>query len=109
MEIIVHIHSVDEKRILAKLADVVTSLAVLGVNQGKIMATQDEEVLVLEAIRQKIVKIGTETETLLQTVVDLRAEIAAGGQVTPAVQAALDAVVAQAQVVDDLVPDAPAP
>ena len=63
----------------------------------------------LNKLSDQIKKIGTETSATLQKVSDLEAALASAGNVTPEVQAALDALKVQAQATDDLVPDAPAP
>lgn len=72
------------------------------------MATQAELVAQVKSINDKLVKIGTETSTLLTKITDLTT-IITNGPVTPELQAAVDALTTQAQVVDDLVPDAPVP
>lgn len=72
-----------------------------------IMATQQEAAVALQAVKDQIVKIGAETSSLLTKVTDLLAIIAAGGEVSTELQNAIDAVKAQAQIVDDLVPDQP--
>lgn len=80
-----------------------------------IMATQAEATAKLQEVlaqQQKtageIGVVQTEVNTLKQTIEDLKAVIAAGNdQVSPELQAAIDAVAAQAQVVDDQIPDAP--
>jgi chromosome segregation ATPase len=72
----------------------------------KIMSDQAQLATDLTAVTQQIAKIGTETAATLQKVTDLEAALNAGGAVTPEVQAAFDALKAQVQVVDDLVPDA---
>lgn len=72
----------------------------------KIMSNTDTALADLAAIKTSLVKVGTETSTLLQKIIDL--ENAAGAADTP--QSVLDAIAdvkAQAQIVDDLVPDAP--
>ena len=65
----------------------------------------------LLAVRDQIVKVGGETQTLISKVAELEAIIAAGGGTTPGVDAALQAVKDQLKIVDDLVkdPEAPAP
>lgn len=73
----------------------------------KIMATQAELTTVIAANTARLVKIGTETTTLIALVEELRALIAQGN-VTPELQAAVEALAVQVGVVDDLVPDAPA-
>lgn len=72
----------------------------------KIMATQDEAAAQLQEITTQLTKVGTETSTLLEKVAALEAAAAAAGNVTPQLQTAIDAVKAQAQAVDDEVPDA---
>ena len=74
----------------------------------QIMATQTEIVQELTAVKATLVKVGTETSTLLKRIADLQAVIDAGA-VTPELEAAAKAVADQAKVVDDLVPDAPTP
>lgn len=63
----------------------------------------------LTTITGQVAKIGTESAATLQKVADLEAALANQDNVTPEVQAAFDALKAQVTVVDDLVPDAPAP
>lgn len=71
-----------------------------------IMATQQELVVGLNEVKATLVKIGTETTSLLKKIDDLQAVIT-NNPVSPEVQAAFDAVKAQAGIVDDLVPDLP--
>jgi uncharacterized coiled-coil DUF342 family protein len=85
----------------------------------EIMGTQQELAADLAAVKQQlsdagdeIDKIATETDTLLAKIVDLQKQIDAGN-VSPELQAAFDAVKAQAGVVadkvkkvDEKVPDA---
>ncbi len=75
----------------------------------KIMATQAELAKDLTAISEHVAKIGTETSATLQKVTDLETALANAGNTTPEVDAALAALKAQVQVVDDLVADAPVP
>jgi hypothetical protein len=70
------------------------------------MATQAEVVIQLQAVTQQVVKIGAETSALLVKIDELLAQLA-NVPATPELTAALDALKAQAQVVDDLVPDSP--
>lgn len=72
---------------------------------NKIMGTQAEAAAQLTAINAELVKIGTETQALLDKVAALQAAADAAGNVSPELQAAIDGVVAQAKTVDDLVPD----
>jgi len=76
-------------------------------NQEKIMADQAQLAADLTAISAQIAKIGTESTATLQKVSDLEAALAGAGGTTPEVDAALAALKAQVQVVDDLVADAP--
>lgn len=76
----------------------------------KIMATQQESAAQVTALTAEVTKIGTETRSLLTKIDDLLAVIATGSaQTSTELQAAIDALQAQVQVVDDLVPDAPTP
>lgn len=73
---------------------------------NRIMSTQDQLASDLAAVSSQVAKIGTETGTLVAKVAELEAALASGGTTTPAVDAALAALKAQVQVVDDLVADA---
>ena len=75
----------------------------------QIMATQAELAVSLQALTTQSAKIAGETQLLLAKIDELTAAIAAGGQTTPDVDAALAALQAQVAVVDALVPDVPAP
>ncbi len=77
-------------------------------NQGIIMATQAELTATLNKINDQLIKIGKETTSLLAAIEELKGVIA-NGPVSPELQAAVNKVAEQAQVVDDLVPDAPTP
>ena len=72
----------------------------------QIMTTQTEIATTLEGVTAQLAKIGAETLTLLNRIEDLTAAVAAAGAATPEVEAAVAALQAQAQIVDDLVPDA---
>ena len=73
-----------------------------------IMATEAEITGLLTAATAQLQKIATESAATLQKVTDLETIIASmGTNVTPELQAAVDALRAQVQLVDDLVPDAP--
>ena len=70
------------------------------------MTTQSEIAADVNAVKDQLQKIGNETSTLLQRVADLEAAV---GNQDNASQELVDAVAAlkqQAQLVDDLVPDA---
>lgn len=71
------------------------------------MASQAELVDQVTAATATISKIGDETRALLAKIDELLAVIAAGGEASPALSDAVAALVAQAAVVDALVPDAP--
>ena len=72
-----------------------------------IMTTQAELASQLNDVTALVTKIGTETQSLLDKITALEAALANAANVTPEVQAAFDALKAQAGVVDGLVPDAP--
>jgi hypothetical protein len=68
------------------------------------MPTQADAAAELQNVNQQLQKIGTETQSLLDKITALE-QAGGGSDVSPELQAAIDAVVAQAKVVDDLVPD----
>lgn len=74
----------------------------------RIIMTQDELVVQLKADSAKIIKIGTETRSLLDKVQALLDQIANGEVKQEVTDAAAD-VQSQLNIVDDLVPDAPTP
>ena len=78
-------------------------------NQNIIMASQTEAAAQIRALTAQIQKISAESSTTLQKVTDLQAVIDAGTGVSPELQAAVDELKAQIQVVDDLVPDVTPP
>lgn len=84
----------------------VDCLAEINHKLGEIMATQAQLVEDLNAVSAQVAKIGTESTATLQKVTDLEAAIANAGNTTPEVDAAMAALKAQVQVVDDLVKDA---
>ena len=73
----------------------------------KIMTTQAELAATLATVSTQVAKIGTETQGLIDKVAALEAALASAGEVSAEVQAAVDALKAQVQVVDELVADAP--
>src|SRR5262245_805511 len=73
-----------------------------------IMATQEELAADLAAVTEQVSKIGTETSLLLVKVNELEDALAAAGGTTPEVDAAMAALKAQVNVVDEMVPDTPA-
>ena len=96
------------KTINAKLNLVLLRLDEMEREVEDVMATQEEIVVTLTAANERLKKVGAETSALLVKIEELKAVVAVG-PVSPALQAAVDAVVAQAGVLDDLVPDAPPP
>lgn len=72
---------------------------------------QAELVARLTAVGAAVTKIGTETSTLLSNVADLRQQLTdeADGDLSPETEAALAAVEASVNTVDNLVPDATPP
>ncbi len=89
-----------------KLRQIRRWLSVLNGKVNVIMATQKELAAALDVVNDKLVKIGTETNTLLAAIADLKVQLA-NAPVSAELQAAFDKVAAQADVVDALVPDAP--
>lgn len=71
-----------------------------------IMGSQAQLATDLAGVSAQVAKIGTETSVTLQKVIDLEAALANAGNTTPEVDAAMAALKAQVQLVDDLVPDA---
>lgn len=69
--------------------------------------TQDELVQELNAVKDQVSKIGSETTTLKEKVAELEEQLSQAGNATPEVLAALQALKDQAQIVDDLVADEP--
>lgn len=101
MEIHIHIHHHGE------FEKILVSLHSLHQKLTDIMATQKELTDQVNALTGRVVKIGSETRTLLTKVEELLAIIAAGGEVSAELQTAVDDLQAQVTVVDELVPDAP--
>jgi uncharacterized iron-regulated protein len=66
--------------------------------------TQAEAAAELQNVNQTLQKVATETQSLLDKIAALEAA-AGNADVQPELQAAIDAVVAQSKVVDDLVAD----
>jgi outer membrane murein-binding lipoprotein Lpp len=77
-------------------------------NQGDmLMATMKEVTDKLTALAGQVGKIDTEVQGLKALVATLQTTIANGPPITPELQAAVDAVAAAVQRVDDEIPDAP--
>jgi len=101
MELTVHVHMHE-----ADKAEILHAIHLL---RKLIMTSQAQLASDLQAVATQIAKIGAETTALLTKITDLEAALAAGGVTTAEVDAALQALKDQAKVVDDMVPDAPAP
>jgi ABC-type transporter Mla subunit MlaD len=69
-----------------------------------ILTNQTEHAAQLEAVAAQVTKTREET---LARVAELQAALDAAGTLTPAVEAAMAALMATVQVSDDVVPDAP--
>lgn len=81
-------------------------------NQKRILMNQAELAAELAVVTTQVAKIGEESKVTIAKVAELQAAVdaanAAGNTVAPEVVAALDALKAQVNVVDALIPDAPA-
>ena len=98
----VYVHTKDDQHLKA----VLEGLNLITKKIDKMGANTDQALADLQAIQTHLTKIGSETTTLLQKITDL--ENAAQNTDTPqSVLDAIAAVKAQAQAVDDEVPDAP--
>lgn len=75
----------------------------------QIMANQAELKAQVDALTIKAEKIGTETRTLVTKVEGLLKQLEEQQAVTPELQASVDALQTQLEVVDGLVPDATEP
>lgn len=73
------------------------------------MAKQSEMAADMATVTAQIAKIGEESKKTLQKVTDLETALGNQEDVSPELQSAFDALKAQVTVVDDLIPDAPAP
>jgi uncharacterized protein YoxC len=75
--------------------------------------TQQEAVAALTKTNETLVKVSNETDALLREIETLKKEleaaIAAGNQITPELQAAIEAVDTRANSIDQLVEDVPQP
>lgn len=74
----------------------------------QLMTTQQQLAQSLTSLAAQVSKIGDETRTLITRAAALTDALAAAGNVSPEVEAALAALQEQVRVVDELVPDAPA-
>lgn len=70
--------------------------------------TDAEAVAKLTKTNETLVKVSNETDALLREIEALKAQ-AEKDEVSPELQAAIDAVDARANAIDELVPDAQAP
>jgi len=98
-------HHVD----IVAIKQIADSITILTQKADSIMLTQSQLAATLTELGVQLRKVAAETTTLLEKVAALTQAVADAGSTTPEVDAALADVQAQAQVVDDLVPDAPTP
>lgn len=70
-----------------------------------IMDTQKDIAQGINTLTTQVGKIGAESTKTLQKVTDLEAALANQDNVSPELQSAFDALKAQVQTVDDLIPD----
>jgi ABC-type transporter Mla subunit MlaD len=96
----VDVHFPPDDTVLRYLRELLRRMMTMG-------QTMDELAAELAAVTAAVAKIGTETSATLQKVADLEAALAAGGMTSPEVDAALDALKAQVNLVDSLIPDSP--
>ena len=73
------------------------------IKQNTIMANQTQAAEQLAELGTQLEKANTEIQAKIAELV----AVAANGEVSPALQAAIDALVPAAQQLDDIVPDAP--
>jgi chromosome segregation ATPase len=77
------------------------------------MATQEEATAALVKVNETLVKISSETDSLLTEVERLEMALeeaqAEGGTITPELDAAIKATVARTHAIDQLVEDVPPP
>ena len=70
--------------------------------------SNQEAVAALNATNETLTKVGTETDALLKEIQRLNEALQnAGGQITPELEAAIEAVDTRAKAIDDLVADVP--
>jgi hypothetical protein len=74
-------------------------------NLNRIMKTQAELAVELQAVTDRVAKVGAEVVKTLDKVSDLETALSEAGSITPEVEAAFEALKAQVVVVDDLIPD----
>jgi chromosome segregation ATPase len=91
-----------------KLDTLLSLYHLLETKVNQIMATQAELAASLNKLSDQLTKIGGETTQLIADVAALKAQLA-NAPVSAELQAAFDKVAAQAQKVDDMVPDQPTP
>lgn len=96
-----HSLSADTKLFVESVAD--AFLHKIGKPLAIIMGKQDDAAAQLNTISDQLVKVAGESTKLLATIEELKT--AAGDNVSPALAEAIAKVAAQAQAVDDLVPD----
>ncbi len=98
----IHIHYDGDYKILEKLCSLEHIIVDL---KESIMATQADLVAAFSVMKEKVTKIGTETQALLEKQQQLIDALREAGNLSPAVEAALADLQNQLQAVDDLVQD----
>lgn len=87
--------------------EILSLLKIIYEQNKKIIMTQQELTQIINAITAQVGKIKEESTATLAKLSELQEIINNQGGVSPELQAAVDALKAQVQVVDDLVADAP--
>lgn len=103
----IRLHSHSDHQILDAIAAlkefIVTSTSEALAKLDKVLAQQQKTATEIDSVQ-------TEVTALKAQIADLQAVIAAGNDsVSPELAAKIDAIAAQAQLVDDKIPDVPAP
>lgn len=100
----IHVHEHPNPETLRELKSIRELLTLIHHQNSKIMSNTDTALADLQVISGTLTKVSTESTTLLQKITDL--ENAVTSDTPQAVLDAIAAVKAQAQAIDDLVPDA---
>lgn len=86
--------------------NITTSLTAI---RNLVMATKEEVVQQAQAVKAKLEKIGGETRALLDKITELQSTVDGAKNVPQEIVDAMSELSAQADVVDNLNPDAPVP
>lgn len=103
----IHVHEHPNPEVLRELKDIKELLIHIKSQNLKLMSNTDQALADLAVVGNTLTKVSTETSTLLQKITDL--ENSTTSDTPQAVLDAIAAVKAQAQAIDELVPDAAAP